>query len=67
MSVYVAIWVACMWWVAEGVVICLELDMRTEVWTQHEQVSGRNNRQQIQNENKWGTKYFKMANSVWHN
>ena len=52
MSIYVAIWVACLWWVAEGVVICLELDMRTEVLTQHEQVSGRNNLQQIQNENK---------------
>jgi len=42
MSVHVALWVACMWWVAEGVVICLELNMRTEVWTQHGQVSGRN-------------------------
>jgi hypothetical protein len=31
MPVYVALWVAGMCSVAEGVVICLELDMRTEV------------------------------------
>jgi len=66
MSVYVAIWVACTWWVAEGVVTCLELDTKTEVLTQHEQVSGRNNLQQIYNENKLETNYFTMTKSFCH-